>query len=227
MKTSPHQRAERLRLEVEQAEKLAARRVHLEELWVAREAAGVATSSSEKLQLALLGEIEILGGDISLGFRIVEHVERWRAERNAAHIGYAITLCRYAGVPTPPTLKDEAVAVAIAQYEGRADAGSPAKFAKDEAKAWAFHIMAGLCAAGASIEEAASKAAALVARNVPAEAAYKASVLGKQYAAAWKVSGAEEWLKTEVSNDPDILAGWADLRASLPVADYDREGSRN
>lgn len=160
-----------------------------------------------------------------LGVSIAFHAKSWIETRNPFHIDAAVVLCDLARMEPLPSLAPLIRDVAAKRLNGEVGAGTAAKIRKENARGNALTLMTILCAAGASLEVAASKAARQLAER-HGKALYKASSLDKSYTKTWRRMEADRRHYFATAEGAPALAEWQRILPLLPDADENMIGER-
>ena len=193
--------------------------------WRIADDCGMPCSEAAKVWEMVHLEMKFHCPDFMRGLSIASYAKSWIETRNPYFIDAAVVLCRRSGVDPPPSLMALVGDVAALRFDGEARGGTAAKIRKQNARDYAFNLMANLCAAGASREIAASKAAKYLA-DIGAGISYKASSLEKDYPQHWRDMEAD---KTDTFHQPQnasLLTEWQRILAMLPEANDELKGER-
>lgn len=162
-----------------------------------------------------------------------QHVYEWFIDRNPYHIDLVIMVCADHGIEPTPTIVQLAAEVARSRFHN-SPSGTPDSLLKEHAKRQAFTLMMNLIYNGASLKEAARKAAQWRRDTYPDLKSGKASSLDKEYSALFRQRG-YEGLTTEQRHfqlwdehlPHDWREYWKRVRTLLPLADDDLTGVRH
>jgi hypothetical protein len=181
---------------------------------------------ADEIWLALWREVHehVTAEKFMIGMSIAHHGRQWVETGNPYHVDFAVAICADAGIEQLPTLVSLVEEVAKKRLHGEVRAGTPNQIRKAAAKDFALNLMTILCAAGASREVAASKAARQLAERSPA-ARYKASALAKFYLSqTWqeREQRRREYFATD-EGAPSV-SEWRRILPMLPDADEDLTG---
>lgn len=154
---------------------------------------------------------------------------RWMTERNPHYLDLAMTFCHQHSIPPTPTLWRLLGELAEMRINGAEPLGNPEPIIKDYFKGDILTLMLNLIYHGATLEEAASKAAAQYVKRHPGVKPYKASTLQRDYVKKFRKTGMEaeyfdSWNKGDMPND--WREQWRKIRDLLPEADPDLKGER-
>jgi hypothetical protein len=213
------------RLGTEQADDLERRRAAQRNQWRIARDCGEAISEKRMASDMVWLELTFACPDFLASMGVVAYVRQYFDSRNPHCIDAAVVLCAKAGIAPPPTLATLVAEVAKARMMDRVGPGTAAQIRRANAKGFALDMMASLCAAGATVEAAASKVARHVA-TIGGGVRFKASTLEKEYASRGREQ--EHWRRQEFLSEDgrEKLAGWKQLIAELPEADDDLKGWR-
>lgn len=161
-----------------------------------------------------------------------QHVYEWFTDHNPHHIDLVMMVCADHGIEPTPTIIELAAEVARSRFNGT-PSGTADNLLKEHAKRQAFTLMMNLIHNGASLNEAASKAAEWLRKTYPQFKPRKASSLNKEYTEIYRQPG-YEGLTTEARNfqiwdehsPADWREYWRKARSLLPLADSDLTGER-
>lgn len=173
----------------------------------------------------------VTGGDTQLAEFYAQQVAGWSKDKNPYRIDLLLMKCAELDIEPTPTIKQLAAKVAASRFTD-SPAGTPAKLIKDSAKHQLFIVMLNLIYAGASIGEAASKAAAWGESEWKFKP-YKASTLQKDYEDAYKKRNEHgQTYEDDYFNNWDEFKTecakkyWKEMREKMPQAGYELEGTR-
>ncbi len=151
-------------------------------------------------------------------------VARWIETGNPHYADDAVAYCDANDLPVSTVLRKVLAKAAEKRRNGNATAAM-----REGVKAEAFRIMANLIIHGASVPQAASKAARLI-NTSQGFAIRKASSLEKQYEAEWRsgIPSLEDQLRQSYLDEPDTAqsAEWRRLVKELPEAPHRWLGER-
>lgn len=213
------------RLEPVRADDLERRRAAVRNQWRIAEECGESVSDKQRASDMVWLELTFSCPDFLASMGVVAYTRQYFDSRNPHCIDAAVVLCAKAGIAPPPTLAMLVAEVAKARMTDSIGPGTAAQIRRANAKGFALDMMASLCAAGATVEAAASKVARHVA-TIGGGVRFKASTLEKEYASRGREQ--EHWRRQEFMADDgkEKLDGWRRLIAELPDADDDLKGWR-
>lgn len=168
-------------------------------------------------------EMKFYCGDFVLGQTVASYAAQWVESRNPFYIDGAVYLCSTAGIEPPPALVALVAEVARRRFIGEQFNGTADQIDRETAKAQALTLMANLRSAGATTEEASSKAARFMADHYSGRP-LKASSLQKSYPEKWRTL--ENHLRRYCLRGSERHAEWQFLFDRLPDADDELRGNR-
>lgn len=155
-----------------------------------------------------------------------QHVYEWFIDKNPHHIDLVMMVCADHGIEPTPTIIKLASDVARARMTGELS-GTPDKILKEHAKRQTFTLMMNLIFAGATLAEAADKAAQWWRNTYPDMDTGKASSLAKDYSRLYRPETEERHFSLWREHLPDDRRDyWQKVRAILPLADAEILGVR-
>lgn len=213
-------------LSAEQAERLDHWRGKLRNEWRIAEECGLPRTEAGKVWDMVQLEMKFCCPDFMQGMIIAYYATQWVETRNPHFIDGAVYLCALSGIEPSPAIAELVAEVARLRFLGEVRGGTPDQIKRDAAKNMALTLMANLRAAGASLEDSASKAAQFMSdRN--SGRPLKSSSLQKFYTAEWR--RLEIVLRDNLRLDDDGAHNrtqWQQILAALPSADDDLRGNR-
>lgn len=161
-----------------------------------------------------------------------QHVYEWFKDKNPHHIDMVMMTCSDNGIEPTPTIIKLAAKVATSRVTSELS-GTSDRIIKENVKGQVFRLMLNLIHTGATLSEAADKAAQWRRDNYPNIKDFKASSLNKEYTKHFRKADQsgetqEEYYfkrwdkyKTEATKDE-----WERIRKGLPLAEDDLLGTR-
>lgn len=209
----------------ERAADLERRRAEVRNQWRIAEECGETVSAARKVADMVWLEMKFFCHDFMRGMNVAEYARQYVLTGNPHYIDGAVYLCSLSGIAPPPSLATLVAEVAKLRFSGNIRAGTASQIRKANAKGYALNMMVNLCAAGATVDVAASKVARHLADN-GGGFQFKASTLEKEYGE--RMRGHEHWRRAEfVAEDGrDKLDEWRRILAQLPDAEDDLKGWR-
>lgn len=168
-------------------------------------------------------EMKFYCGDFVLGQTVASYAAQWVESRNPFYIDGAVYLCSTAGIEPPPALAALMAEVARRRFTGEQFNGTADQIDRETAKSQALTLMANLRSAGATMEDASSKAARFMADHYSGRP-LKASSLQKAYTDKWR--SLENALRKYCFEGSERNAEWRDILDKLPDADEELRGNR-
>lgn len=163
---------------------------------------------------------------LPLVYFCAQHVYEWFIDKNPYHIDLVMMVCADHGIEPTPTIIKLASDVARSRMMG-APAGTPDKILKEHAKRQTFTLMMNLIFAGATLAEAADKAAQWWRNTYPDMDTGKASSLAKEYSRLYRPETEEQHFSLWREHLPDDRRDyWQKVLEILPLADADLLGRR-
>ena len=186
-------------------------------------------SQQEKDREKAAVEARIEGG-LDAQRTISELIRKWLTDRNPYSLDLALVYCYQNNMRIPPTLQRFIGELASKRVDGEQPAGTPDKILNQNAKHMTLTFMANLIFHGATLPEAASKAAAHHARKYPGLKHHKASTLHRYYE-AFRRDGEESrlfaaWERQDVRMPEGWRNQWQEIRDSTPESSEENKGER-
>lgn len=189
---------------------------------------GVGKALVERMEGPLTGD-HVQAIDVA-SIQIASHISAWRLDRNPYHVDLFLTACRRFGIAPPSAASDAITEVAMLRIEDRLPPGSRSQVVRDIALERAYMLMMNLKFHGATMPEAASKAARWLNDYYPGlkPTPYKASGMQRQYEKGWGKAGHEKTLARLWKLEPSEQARqfWLHLRDILPDSEEENIGNR-
>jgi hypothetical protein len=204
----------------------------LENVW--RISASIRTVDKD-LQLSELVRLELgfLVSELRHAIDISELAYKWSRERNPYLVDLIVIVCNRLGIEPPPSLLRVITEAATLRFNGD-PAGTSAQIKKESALSHTYNLMLNLIYHGATLADAASKAADWKKNWYGHLRQTKASTLQKNYQRIFIDTNRQQarfdiWNRHESigAEDEGVREAWIKLAESLPKADADLTGVRN